>query len=90
MRNAVRSANTALGVTGLAIVARRAWQSPTVWVRERFLDARRTPRGTLDREQLTLEGAYRSVGRHAQAAFWGSGREDSSMLVQIALRSGTR
>lgn len=39
---------------------------------------------------LTLEGAYRSASRQAQGAFWGNGRTDSSMLVQIALRTGSR
>ena len=43
--------------------------------------------GTWDDMPLTLEGAYRSAGRQAQEAFWGSGREDSSMLVQIARRA---
>ena len=45
--------------------------------------------GTWDDMPLTLEGAYRSVGRQAQAAFWGSGLEDSSMLVQIARQTDT-
>jgi len=45
--------------------------------------------GTWDDMPLTLEGAYRSAGRQAQAAFWGNGREDSSMLVQIALATAS-
>ncbi len=40
--------------------------------------------GTWDDMPMALEGAYRGAGRQAQAAFWGSGREDSSMLLQIA------
>jgi hypothetical protein len=43
--------------------------------------------GTWDEMPLMLEGPYRSLGRHAQAAFWGSGRDDASMLVQIARRA---
>jgi hypothetical protein len=43
--------------------------------------------GTWDDMPLTLDAAYRSIGREAQAAFWGSGRQDSSMLVQIARRA---
>jgi len=46
--------------------------------------------GTWDDMPLTLEGAYRSAGRQAQEAFWGNGREDSSMLVQIALATASR
>ncbi|MEJ7825713.1 MAG: hypothetical protein WKF48_09805 [Solirubrobacteraceae bacterium] len=40
--------------------------------------------GTWDDMPMALEGAYRSAGRQAQAAFWGSGRAESSMLQQIA------
>jgi hypothetical protein len=46
--------------------------------------------GTWDDMPLTLERAYRSASRQAQGAFWGNGRTDSSMLVQIALRTGSR
>jgi hypothetical protein len=43
--------------------------------------------GTWDDMPLTLDAGYRSIGREAQAAFWGSGRRDSSMLLQIAHRA---
>ena len=43
--------------------------------------------GTWDDMPLTLDAAYRSIGREAQAAFWGSARQDSSMLLQIARRA---
>jgi hypothetical protein len=46
--------------------------------------------GTWDDMPLTLEGAYRSASRQAQGASWDNGRTDSSMLVQIALRTGSR
>ena len=36
---------------------------------------------------MTLETAYRTSGRHAQQAFWGDERPNSSMLHQIALRA---
>jgi len=43
--------------------------------------------GTWDDMPLTLDAAYRSIGREAQTAFWGSAHEDSSMLAQIARRA---
>jgi hypothetical protein len=46
--------------------------------------------GTWDDMPVTLEQAYRSMGRKAQEAFWGDERPESSMLHQIALRTATR
>jgi hypothetical protein len=43
--------------------------------------------GTWDDMPVTLEQAYRSMGRKAQEAFWGDERPESSMLHQIALRT---
>ena len=43
--------------------------------------------GTWDDMPVTLEQAYRSMGRKAQEAFWGDERPESSMLHQIALRA---
>jgi hypothetical protein len=43
--------------------------------------------GTWDDMPVTLEQAYRSLGRKAQEAFWGDERPESSMLNQIALRT---
>jgi hypothetical protein len=45
--------------------------------------------GTWDDMPVTLEQAYRSVGRKAQQAFWGDERPESSMLHQIARRTAT-
>lgn len=45
--------------------------------------------GTWDDMPVTLEQAYRSMGRKAQEAFWGDERPESSMLHQIALRTAT-
>jgi hypothetical protein len=45
--------------------------------------------GTWDDMPVTLEQAYRSMGRKAQEAFWGDERPESSMLNQIALRTAT-
>lgn len=44
--------------------------------------------GTWDDMPVTLEQAYRSAGRKAQQAFWGDERPESSMLAQIADRTG--
>jgi hypothetical protein len=46
--------------------------------------------GTWDDMPVTLEQAYRSMGRKAQEAFWGDERPESSMLHQIALRTAAR
>jgi hypothetical protein len=46
--------------------------------------------GTWDDMPVTLEQAYRSMGRKAQEAFWGDERPESSMLHQIARRTATR
>jgi hypothetical protein len=46
--------------------------------------------GTWDDMPVTLEQAYRSMGRKAQEAFWGDERPESSMLHQIALRTAGR
>jgi hypothetical protein len=46
--------------------------------------------GTWDDMPVTLEQAYRSMGRRAQEAFWGDERPESSMLHQIALRTAAR
>jgi hypothetical protein len=46
--------------------------------------------GTWDDMPLTHEGAYRTMRRQARGAFRGNGREDSIMLVQIALQTGWR
>jgi hypothetical protein len=46
--------------------------------------------GTWDDMPVTLEQAYRSMGRKAQEAFWGDERPESSMLHQIALRTADR
>jgi hypothetical protein len=46
--------------------------------------------GTWDDMPVTLEQAYRSMGRKAQQAFWGDERPESSMLNQIALRTATQ
>ena len=43
--------------------------------------------GTWDDMPVTLEQAYRSMGRKAQEAFWGDERPESSMLHQIARRT---
>ena len=43
--------------------------------------------GTWDDMPVTLEQAYRSLGRKAQQAFWGEERPESSMLAQIAERT---
>jgi hypothetical protein len=45
--------------------------------------------GTWDDMPVTLEQAYRSLGRKAQEAFWGDERPESSMLHQIARRTAT-
>ena len=44
--------------------------------------------GTWDDMPVTLEQAYRAAGRKAQQAFWGDERPESSMLAQIADRTG--
>jgi hypothetical protein len=44
--------------------------------------------GTWDEMALTLEGAYRRIGRRAQSTFWGP--RESSMLVQIAQHAASR
>jgi hypothetical protein len=44
--------------------------------------------GTWDDMPVTLEQAYRSQGRKAQQAFWGDERPESSMLEQIASKTG--
>jgi hypothetical protein len=46
--------------------------------------------GTWDDMPVTLEQAYRSMGRKAQEAFWGDERPESSMLHQIARRTAAR
>ena len=43
--------------------------------------------GTWDDMPVTLEQAYRTLGRRAQEAFWGDERPESSMLHQIARRT---
>ena len=44
--------------------------------------------GSWDDMPPTLDQAYRAVGREAQRAFWGGERPQSSMLHQIARRTG--
>ena len=44
--------------------------------------------GSWDDMPATLEGAYRAKGREAQRAFWGAEQPASSMLHQIARRTG--
>ena len=46
--------------------------------------------GTWDDMPVSLETAYRTAGRKAQAAFWGDDRPESSMLHQIARRTWDR
>lgn len=43
--------------------------------------------GTWDELPWHLEQAYRRAGQAAQAAFWGSGRPEQSMLHQLAMRT---